>query len=75
MKGNKVWIGVVELAGFLTGGYYLDVLPSDEQLQLILQHKETTLDIEKQKAIMEAILKEAPSDELLKSESFFDIRQ
>ncbi|KAJ8661312.1 hypothetical protein O0I10_003062 [Lichtheimia ornata] len=43
-----------------------DVLPSDDQLQLILQHKETTLDIEKQKEIMNAILKEAPSDELLK---------
>ncbi|KAI7878658.1 HCP-like protein [Lichtheimia hyalospora FSU 10163] len=43
-----------------------DVLPSDEQLQLILQHKETTLDIEKQKEIVNAILKEAPNDELLK---------
>lgn len=51
------------------------MLPSDDQLQLILQHKETTLDIEKQKEIMNAILKEAPSDELLKSESFFDNRQ
>lgn len=57
---------------FLTGGSILDVLPSDEQLQLILQHKETTLDIEKQKAIVNAILKEASSDELLQSESLFE---
>lgn len=58
---------------FLTGGgSILDVLPSDEQLQLIFQHKETTLDIEKQKAIVNAILKEASSDELLQSESLFE---